>query len=55
MLEDKVRMRSYEDAIQKLVLGKTVVDVGAGSGILSFLSIKHGAVKVYARNSVILH
>lgn len=48
MLNDKVRMKAYEDAIKTAVDGKTVIDVGAGTGALSIMAAKAGAVKVYA-------
>ena len=49
MTNDQVRNRSYEEAMRRLVRGKTVVDVGTGAdAILSRLCIKAGARKVYA-------
>lgn len=48
MLEDKVRMKQYELAISKVAKDKTVIDVGAGTGILSFFAAQSGAIKVYA-------
>nr|XP_022903884.1 protein arginine N-methyltransferase 1 [Onthophagus taurus] len=50
MLNDKVRTESYRDAILKnsaLFSGKTVLDVGCGTGILSMFAAKAGANKVY--------
>lgn len=51
MLQDKPRTQAYEAAILQnshLFKGKTVLDVGAGSGILSLFCKKAGAAKVYA-------
>lgn len=51
MLSDKVRMRAYSNAImqnKKAFEGKVVLDVGAGSGVLSIWAAQAGAAKVYA-------
>ncbi len=49
MLLDWHRVEKYRQAIQSAVFpGARVVDVGAGSGILSFFSATYGAQKVYA-------
>ena len=51
MLTDHHRMQSYQSAVLKnktLFEGKVVVDVGAGSGILSVWSAQAGAKKVWA-------
>ncbi|KXS19758.1 S-adenosyl-L-methionine-dependent methyltransferase [Gonapodya prolifera JEL478] len=51
MLQDTVRTSTYHSAIianSALFLNKTVLDVGAGSGILSYFSVQAGAAKVYA-------
>lgn len=51
MLCDRPRQEAYRDAIlgnRALFAGKTVLDVGAGSGILSIFCALTGAKKVYA-------
>eukprot|EP00897_Mesotaenium_endlicherianum_P003857 jgi/Mesen1/349/ME000001S02659 len=51
MLKDAVRTKSYQSAISHsrfLLEGKVVLDVGAGTGILSLFCAKAGAKHVYA-------
>ncbi|KAG6658546.1 hypothetical protein CIPAW_04G169600 [Carya illinoinensis] len=51
MLSDRVRMNAYFNSIfqnKHHFQGKTVLDVGAGSGILAIWSAQAGARKVYA-------
>ena len=45
---DYNRTMAYHDWIKENVSGKTVVELGAGSGVLSWLCVKYGATKVYA-------
>ena len=49
MLKDKVRTLTYRDAIYEndhLFKGKTVLDVGSGTGILCMFAAKAGAARV---------
>jgi SAM-dependent methyltransferase len=51
MLKDSARNRAYRQAIfdnADQIRGRTVLDVGAGTGILSVLCAQAGAAKVYA-------
>ena len=41
-------MNAYEYAISKLAGGSIIIDVGAGTGILSIFAAKAGAKKVYS-------
>ncbi|CAH1772437.1 unnamed protein product [Owenia fusiformis] len=51
MMQDYVRTSTYQNAMLKNTADfqdKVVLDVGAGSGILSFFAVQAGARKVYA-------
>jgi len=49
MLRDYVRMAAYRRAIENNVTPETVaMDLGCGSGVLSFFTVQAGAKKVYA-------
>ena len=51
MIKDRQRTKAYFDAINansKYFKNKIVLDVGAGSGILSIFAAKNGAAHVYA-------
>ncbi|MDX2083857.1 MAG: 50S ribosomal protein L11 methyltransferase [Candidatus Melainabacteria bacterium] len=49
MLKDHVRMTAYRRAIERAVSSESVVmDLGSGTGVLSFFAAKAGAAKVYA-------
>ena len=51
MLQDQVRTSIYQFAVLENkpdFAGKTVLDVGAGTGILSFFAARAGAKRVYA-------
>ena len=48
MLRDSLRNAAYRAAIDRLVPGKTVLDIGTGSGLLAMMAARAGAAQVYA-------
>ncbi|MEO8393960.1 MAG: 50S ribosomal protein L11 methyltransferase [Chloroflexota bacterium] len=49
MIQDQVRMEANYQALKRAVRpGSVVVDIGAGTGIFSFLACQFGAARVYA-------
>jgi 2-polyprenyl-3-methyl-5-hydroxy-6-metoxy-1,4-benzoquinol methylase len=48
MCSDKRRLDAYEAALKEICKDKIVVDVGAGTGVLSFFAHEAGAARVYA-------
>ena len=54
MLRDTDRTQFYEDIIKKNCAGKTILEIGSGSGLLSALTLQYGAKHVYAVEQNIL-
>jgi len=48
MLADTARNEAYERAIVRAAPGRTVLDIGAGSGLLAMMAARAGAAHVYA-------
>lgn len=51
MLNDEVRNRFYWNGLRSMVAGRRVLDLGAGSGLLSMMAASHGAASVVAVES----
>jgi len=52
LLADRIRNTAFDTAIGKVVhKGSVVADIGAGTGLMGFLALRHGASKVYAYES----
>ncbi|HKI04679.1 MAG TPA: 50S ribosomal protein L11 methyltransferase [Thermoanaerobaculia bacterium] len=48
MLKDLIRVLSYRSAIERHAQGKTVVEIGCGTGVLSLFAARAGARRVIA-------
>jgi predicted RNA methylase len=48
MIADTVRTEAFRKAIHEMVSRRVVIDVGAGTGILSIYAVEAGAKHVYA-------
>src|SRR2546430_4119827 len=49
MITDRVRLDAYAQALKRAITPASVVlDIGAGTGVLSLLACKFGARRVYA-------
>ncbi len=48
MLRDAPRMDAYREAIKELAPGRRVLEIGAGSGVLSIFAARSGATEVIA-------
>jgi ribosomal protein L11 methylase PrmA len=46
MLKDKIRVNLYKEAINFSCKGKTVLDLGCGSGVLCGFAVESGANEV---------
>src|SRR5438874_1507214 len=48
MLGDRVRNQAFHDALKRVIKpGMTMTDIGAGTGVLSFMALKLGAKDCY--------
>lgn len=48
MLQDAARNRAYRAAIERIVPGRRVLDIGTGSGLLAMMAARAGAASVVA-------
>ena len=49
MIADRVRLDAHAEALRRVVTPASIVlDVGAGTGVMSLLACKFGARRVYA-------
>jgi len=49
MIADRKRLDEYAEALRRLVTPRSIVlDIGAGTGVMSLLACKLGARRVYA-------
>jgi predicted RNA methylase len=48
MMMDQRRVEAYKVALEQISKGKVVVDVGAGTGVLSIFAAEFEAKKVFA-------
>jgi protein arginine N-methyltransferase 1 len=49
MIKDRFRMAAYEQALRAVIRpGCVVADIGAGTGVMSFLACRLGAARIYA-------
>ena len=47
IMADPVRMRAYQQAIERSCRGKSVCEIGVGLGPLSLMALQAGAKRVY--------
>ena len=54
MCKDEVRINHYREAIKFLCPNKVVVDVGAGTGLLTFYAVDNKAKTVFAIEQAVI-